>query len=52
MSNLLALLQPKEYKSKLRLFCREIKVEKLVYVKDNTYLCNQERKPTIKIIEL
>lgn len=52
MSNLLALLQPKEYKSKLRLFCREIKVEKLVYVKDNTYLCNQERKPIIKIIEL
>ena len=52
MSNLLALLQPKNYKSKLKLFCREIKVEKLVCVKDNTYLCNQERKPTIKIVEL
>ena len=52
MSNLLELLQPKEYKSKLKLFCREIKVEKLAYIKDNNYLCNQERKPTIKIVEL
>lgn len=52
MSNLLELLQPKDYKSKLKLFCREKRVEKLVYVKDNNYLCNQERKPTIKIVEL
>ena len=41
-----------EYKSKLKLFCHEIKVEKLAYIKDNNYLCNQERKPTIKIVEL
>lgn len=52
MSNLLELLQPKDYKSKIKLFCREKRVEKLVYVKDNNYLCNQERKPTIKIVEL
>lgn len=42
----------KDFKQKYFLFCREIKLEKLVYVKDNTYLCNQERKPIIKIIEL
>lgn len=52
MSKLLKLLQPKDYKSKLKLFCSEIKVEKIVNIKDNNYLCNQERKQTIKIFEL
>jgi hypothetical protein len=45
MSNLIKLLQPKDYRSKLRLFCREkqIKTEimPIKFVKDGTihYLC-------------
>jgi hypothetical protein len=45
MSNLLKLLQPIEYKSKIKLFCREknLEVKKhsetLAQVKDNTYIC-------------
>lgn len=45
MSNLLKLLQPKDYKSKLKLFCRDknLEVKKyneiLAQVKDNSYIC-------------
>ena len=45
MSNLLKLLQPKDYKSKLKLFCREKNLEIKKYneifaqVKDNSYIC-------------
>jgi hypothetical protein len=45
MSNLLKLIQPKEYKSKLKLFCREktLEVKKhseiLAQLKDNGYIC-------------
>lgn len=48
---LLSLLQPKEYKSKIKLICREKKVDKVTpkkvaEVKNNNYICR------IKIIEL
>jgi hypothetical protein len=33
MSKLLELLQPKEYKSKIKLFCREKKVETEITIK-------------------
>ena len=51
MSNLVKLLQPKEYKSKIKLFCREKRVEKITpqkvaEVKNNNYICK------IKITEL
>ena len=48
MSNLVKLLQPKEYKSKIKLFCREkeFKTEKVAQVKNNSYICR------IKITEL
>ena len=54
MSNLIKLLQPKEYKSKIKLFCREknLEVKKyneiLAQVKDNSYICGG----IIKIEEL
>ena len=47
MSNLLKLLQPKEYKSKLKLFCREKNLEikkyneTLAQLKDNGYICKR-----------
>lgn len=51
MSKLLELLQPKNYKSKLKLFCWEIKTEKIVpkkvvCVERKDYICR------IKIIEV
>jgi len=46
----------KDFKQKYFLYCKDYKTENLVKilgnVKDNNYLCNQERKPTIKIVEL
>ena len=46
----------KDFKQKYFLYCKDCKTENLVKilgnVKDNNYLCNQERKPTIKIVEL
>jgi hypothetical protein len=49
MSNLLKLLQPKEYKSKLKLFCRETKLEVKSFgsIKTNPYICK-----TIEIKEI
>ncbi len=54
MSNLVKLLQPKEYKSKIKLFCREkeFKVEKVAQVKNNNYICKRGTSPQIKIEEL
>ena len=54
MSNLLKLLQPKEYKSKIKLFCREkeFKIEKFAQVKNNSYICKRGTSPQIKITEL
>ena len=54
MSNLVKLLQPKEYKSKIKLFCREkeFKVEKFAQVKNNNYICKRGTSPQIKIEEL
>ena len=55
MSNLVKLLQPKEYKSKIKLFCREKEfktenfIEKFGYLNNNSYIC---RKKQIKIEEL
>lgn len=51
MSNLIKLLQPKDYKSKIKLFCREkeFKIEKFGNVDNNSYIC---RKKQIKIEEL
>ena len=52
MSNLIKLLQPKEYKSKIKLFCREkeFKTEKysemLAQLKEKPYICR------IKITEI
>ena len=50
MSNLVELLQPKDYKSKIKLFCREkeFRTEKVAQVKNNNYIC----KRRIKIEEL
>ena len=54
MSNLVKLLQPSTYKSKIKLFCREKEfktenfIEKVAQLKDNQYIC----KRTIKIEEL
>lgn len=46
----------RDFKQKYFLYCKDYKVENLVktlgYVKDNTYLCNKERKPVIKITEI
>ena len=52
MSNLVELLQPSTYKSKIKLFCREKEfkkenfIEKVAQVKNNYYICR------IKIEEL
>ena len=58
MSNLIKLLQPKEYKSKIKLFCREKEfktenfIEKVAQVKNNNYICKRGTSPQIKIEEL
>ncbi len=58
MSNLVKLLQPKEYKSKIKLFCREKEfktenfIEKVAQVKNNNYICKRGTSPQIKIEEL
>ena len=49
MSNLLKLLQPKEYKSKIKLFCRETKLEIKKY---SNSLAQEENKPYISRIEI
>ena len=49
MSNLLKLLQPKEYKSKIKLFCRETKLEIKKY---STSLVQEENKCYISRIEI
>ena len=49
MSNLLELLQPKDYKSKLKLFCRETKLEIKKY---NNSLAQEENKCYISRIEI
>jgi len=51
MSNLLKLLQPATYKSKIKLYCheKEFKIEKVAQVKNNNYLCREKQ---IKIEEL
>ena len=49
MSNLLKLLQPKEYKSKIKLFCRETKLEIKKY---SDSLAQEENKPYISRIEI
>lgn len=54
MSNLVELLQPKDYKSKIKLFCREKEfktenfIEKFGNLNNNSYIC---RKKQIKIEE-
>ena len=57
MSNLLKLLQPATYKSKIKLYCREkeFKIEKFGNLNNNSYICKQgtsPRKNQIKIEEL
>ena len=58
MSNLVKLLQPKEYKSKIKLFCREKEfkkenfIEKVAQFKNNNYICKRGTSPQIKIEEL
>ncbi len=51
---LISLLQPKDYKSKIKLFCREkeFKIEKFAQVKNNSYICKRGTSPQIKITEL
>ena len=41
MSNLVKLLQPSTYKSKIKLFCheKEFKIEKFGNLNDNSYIC-------------
>ncbi len=53
MSNLLKLLQPKDYKSKLKLYCKNCVIDNIspktfAQVKNKSYIC----KPIIKITEL
>ena len=54
MSNLVELLQPKDYKSKIKLFCREkeFKIEKFGNLNNNSYICKRGTSPQIKITEL
>ncbi len=49
MSNLLKLLQPKDYKSKIKLYCpfNEFKINKFAQMENKSYVCK-----VIKIIEL
>ena len=49
MSNLVKLLQPKEYKSKIKLFCRETKLEIKKY---NDSLAQEKNKLYISRIEI
>ena len=50
MSNLLKLLQPKEYKSKIKLFCHETKLEIKKY---NNSLAQKNSNPYIcRVIEI
>lgn len=48
---LLSLLQPKDYKSKIKLYCNDSKfsIQKFAQLKDNQYIC---RKKQIKIEEV
>ena len=41
MSNLIKLLQPKDYKSKIKLYCNDNKfsVQKFAQLKNNHYIC-------------
>ena len=58
MSNLLKLLQPATYKSKIKLYCHEKEfktenfIEKVAQVKNNNYICKRGTSPQIKIEEL
>ena len=58
MNSLISLLQPKDYKSKIKLFCREKEfkkenfIEKFAQVKNNSYICKRGTSPQIKITEL
>ena len=47
---LISLLQPKDYKPKIKLYCNdnEFSVQKFAQLKDNQYIC---RKKQIKIEE-
>lgn len=49
MSNLIELLQPKDYKSKIKLFCRETKLEIKKY---NNSLAQEKNKLYISRIEI
>ena len=51
---LISLLQPKDYKSKIKLYCSdsEFSVQKFAQVKNNNYLCKRGTSPQIKITEL
>ena len=55
---LLSLIQPNDYKSKIKLFCREknLEIKKyneiLAQLKDNEYICKRGTSPQIKIEEL
>ena len=58
MSNLVKLLQPSTYKSKIKLYCREKEfktenfIEKVAQVKNYYYICKRGTSPRIKIEEL
>lgn len=41
MNNLIKLLQPKDYKSKIKLYCKdsEFSIQKFAQLKDNPYIC-------------
>ena len=49
MSNLIELLQPKDYKSKIKLFCRETELEIKKY---NNSLAQEKNKLFISRIEI
>ena len=51
---LISLLQPKDYKSKIKLYCNdsEFSIQKFAQVKNNNYICKRGTSPQIKIEEL
>lgn len=42
---LISLLQPKDYKSKIKLYCsdNEFSVQKFAQLKDNQYICREKQ---------
>ena len=53
MLKLISLLQPKDYKSKIKLYCsnNEFSIKKFGNLNNNSYICKRGTSPKIKIEE-